>query len=74
MYMIFQILGTPNDEEMEFVTDKKARQYIKSFPKMKKVNLQDILHGSGAEGIDLLTKMLVFNPANRITVSNALKH
>lgn len=30
--MIFKVLGTPKDKDVEFVTDDKAIEYLKSFP------------------------------------------
>jgi len=49
-------------------------EYLKSFPVMKSVNIKDIYPGCSDEGIDLLKKMLIFNPATRITIDTALDH
>ena len=32
MYQIFQVLGTPQGDDISFVTDQKAVAYLKSFP------------------------------------------
>jgi len=29
--MIFDIIGTPNEDEKSFITDKKALDYLESF-------------------------------------------
>jgi mitogen-activated protein kinase 1/3 len=39
MTIIFSVLGSPPSEELDFITDEKALEYIKSFPKTKKINL-----------------------------------
>jgi len=72
--IIFSVLGTPTDEEFEFVTDAKAIEYLKSFPTRKKVDLAELYPGSGKEALDLLEKMLAFNPKKRITIDEALTH
>jgi len=74
MFMIFQILGTPSEEDLDFITDSKALDYINSFSKQKKSDLMEIYPGCPSEAISLLEKMLVFNPKKRIRVEEALKH
>lgn len=72
--MIFQVLGTPCEKDMDFITDSKAIEYIKSFPYMKKVDFKDLYTGSTDESIDMLDKTIVFNPRLRITIDQALNH
>lgn len=72
--IIFSVLGTPSEEEFDFVTDAKAVEYLKSFPPHKRVDLGELYPGSSKEAIDLLGKMLIFNPKKRITIDEALSH
>jgi mitogen-activated protein kinase 1/3 len=72
--VIFSILGTPNEDDMDFVTDAKAIEYLKSFPAKKKVDLKEIYPGSIVESLDFLTKTILFNPRKRLTIDEALKH
>lgn len=72
--MIFDIIGTPNEEDTSFVTDTKAQEYLKSFPGRERANLRESYPGIGDEGIDLLNKMLVFNPFFRPSVDECLEH
>jgi mitogen-activated protein kinase 1/3 len=37
--MIFEILGTPEENDIAFVTDLKAISYLKSFPPVPRVDL-----------------------------------
>ena len=72
--VIFEVIGTPTEEEMEFVTDKNGIVYLKSIQPLPKSNLKSRFPGSTDEALDLLDKMLKFNPKNRITVNEALEH
>ena len=72
--IIFQVIGTPSDEDKSFVTDMKAHQYLKAFPQNKRENLSFRYPGAGQDAIDLLDKMLLFNPYFRITIDEALAH
>lgn len=59
---------------MDFVTDKKAIEYLKSFPKKKRVNFSEIFPGAVPEALDFLDKCLQFNPRKRITIADAIAH
>ena len=74
MNVIFSILGTPTSEDVEFVSDHKALQYLKSFPETKKLDLKELYKGSSSEAIDFVSKLVVFNPKKRMTVDQALSH
>ena len=56
--VIFEILGTPSDEDMAYVTDAKAIGYLKSFVPIERVNLQEKYPGASEDANDLLNKML----------------
>ena len=56
--VIFDVLGTPNDEDISFVTDAKATGYLKSFTPVERVNFSQKYAGASAEGTDLLNRML----------------
>lgn len=72
--VIFQVLGTPNEDDISFVTDQKAQEYLNSFSKIERQNIGEIYKGCGEEGIDLLEKFLQFNPYFRISVDDCLSH
>lgn len=76
LWLIIEILGTPNMEDYYNIKLKRAREYIRSLPFVKKVPLKQIFNDETINplAIDLLEKLLVFNPAKRITVDNALLH
>lgn len=74
MSVIFDVIGSPNEEDKSFVTDQKALEYLNAHPKKEKVNLATIYPGAGEEAIDLLHRVLIFNPYFRITIDECLDH
>lgn len=59
---------------MDFVTDKKAIEYLKSFPKKKRVDFKEIFPGATDEAVDFLDRTLQFNPRRRITIDESIEH
>ena len=74
MNLIFSVLGTPTKNDMKFITNEKALEYIKSLKKQPKIPFNKIYKDANPLALDLLEKMLVFNPHERITVDEALAH
>jgi mitogen-activated protein kinase 1/3 len=72
--IIFSVLGTPKEDDFEFVTDAKAIDYLRSFPFKKPVDLQELYPAATAEALDLLRKMLQFNPKKRINIEDSINH
>lgn len=72
--VIFEIIGTPTEEEMSFVTDAKALEYLKTFTTRPRVDFKELYPAAGKDAIDLVNKMLVLNPYFRINIQEALAH
>ena len=73
--MIFSMIGTPQDEmDVSFISDKQAEDYIKIFANKPGVDFEEKYPNASKEAIDLLTKMLTFNPYYRITLDEILNH
>jgi len=72
--IIFSVLGTPKEEDFEFVTDAKAIDYLRSFPFKKPVDLQELYPAATADALDLLRKMLQFSPKKRINIEESINH
>lgn len=72
--VIFDVLGTPNESDMSFVTDAKAIDYLSSFQKRDRKDLKEIYPAAGDDAIDFLNKILTLNPYFRITVDDLIKH
>ena len=72
--MIFEVLGAPNDEDMSFVTDQKAIDYLNSFKEMKRIDFMEKYPAASEVAIDFLEKILVFNPFFRLSLEDAINH
>ena len=72
LFSIFKILGTPTEETWPGVTELPS--YSSKFPKFHRRNLKDILVGADPLAVDLIEKMLIYDPAQRITAKDALDH
>jgi mitogen-activated protein kinase 1/3 len=47
---------------------------LNAFPKRERVDLATVYPGAGEEAIDLLHKILVFNPYFRLSIDECLDH
>lgn len=72
--VIFEVIGTPTEEDKSFVTDTKALDYLEAFPQHPKCDYNKLYPGAGEDAINLLSGILIFNPYFRITVDEALAH
>ena len=72
--LITRVIGSPEESDMGFISSEKARRYIRSLPKSPRVDFGKVYPDAEPAAIDLINKMLVFNPQRRITVEEALAH
>lgn len=74
--LIFGVLGTPRGRDLRAVPSRRAREYIATLPRSEGiVPLARVFPpGTSPEGIDLLRRMLRFDPRGRITAEQALAH
>ena len=68
---IFKLLGVPNDTNWPNVNQLSDYKY---FERGEPLTIKKKFARCSPEAIDLLEKMLVLNPNNRISCENALKH
>lgn len=71
---IHEVVGTPIKSELDFITNPKAQQYVASLPAKPSVSWDKIYPGKDKRLLDILDKLLAFNPASRLTVEAALAH
>lgn len=72
--LILDVLGTPTMEDYYGIKSRRAREYIRSLPFKKRIPFSAMFPKTSPQALDLLEKLLAFNPAKRITVEDALKH
>ncbi|CAH3014102.1 unnamed protein product [Porites evermanni] len=72
LFRIFRILGTPTEKNWPGVS--QLQDYKTSFPKWSGEGLKKAVPQLDENGLDLLEKMLLYNPAKRISAKAALDH
>ncbi|WOL18426.1 mitogen-activated protein kinase [Canna indica] len=72
--LIVSVLGTMDDADLGFINNPKACRYVRSLPYSPGVPLANLYPNADPLAIDLLQKMLVFDPTKRISVTEALQH
>ncbi|CAH1767285.1 11335_t:CDS:2, partial [Entrophospora sp. SA101] len=72
--LILNVLGTPTMEDFYGIKSRRARDYIRSLPFKKRVPFSHMLPNANPLAINMLEKLLTFNPSKRITAEDALKH
>lgn len=72
LFKIFQILGTPDKEVWPEI--HLLPHFKETFPKWNPVKLSNIFVDLDVNGINLLKKLLYYDPNQRITAKQALQH
>jgi len=72
LFKIFRCLGTPNEETWPGVSSFK--DYKPTFPQWTGNHLAKQVPGIEPLGLDLLKRMLVYEPSKRISAREALQH
>jgi len=72
LFRIFRCLGTPNEEIWPGVS--QFPDYKTTFPQWNPVPLKTAVDGLDELGLDLLSKMLTYEPSKRISARDALRH
>jgi len=72
--LIVETLGAPSKEDLSMINNPQAVEYIRALPKREKVAFEKLYPQASPEAIDLLSKMLVFDPRKRITAAQSLEH
>ena len=71
---IMEITGRPSQEDIESIQSSLATTMLDSLPPSKPKSLLEIFPTASEEALDMVDKMLQFNPEKRLSAEDALKH
>jgi len=71
---ILRVLGTPDDATLRRIAQESPEIQLRPFPRMPKIPFAQLYPKASALAIDLLEKLLVFDPSRRLSCEEALRH
>ena len=71
---IIAVTGTPKMEDLNFIQKKDAKEFFLKLVKRTKLTWSSLFPNANPIALDLLEKMLTFNPKKRYTVDQCLSH
>ena len=74
LQLITDVMGTPTEEDVRSIRGAYARRVLRSLPYRPKKPMDRVFGGAHPQAINLMEKLLVFNPTKRCTASEALQH
>ncbi|RZR94578.1 hypothetical protein BHM03_00023293 [Ensete ventricosum] len=67
MRLITELIGTPTESELEFILNEDARRYMRHLPRYPRQSFATLYPHINPVAIDLIERMLTFDPTKRIT-------
>ncbi len=71
---VLEITGRPSKDDIAGIQSTQAGAIVDSLKVSRHKSLKDIMPTLGAEGLDLVKRLLQFNPSKRPNVEQALRH
>jgi serine/threonine protein kinase len=74
MQKINDLLGNPDQKLINQIEDRENKEFMLGLPKRKGQDFSKLFSGANPQAIDLIKKMLTYDPDTRITIEEALAH
>lgn len=71
---VLKVTGMPTQEDIDSMNSPHCSKIFATIPPTKKVSLESIFPTASEDAIDLMKKLLKFNPSDRLTVEESLEH
>lgn len=71
---VLELIGMPKPEDIDSVDSQHTRTILNSIKITKKRSFSSMFAGASEDALDLLRRLLTFNPNHRLTAEEALKH
>ena len=72
--LIFDVIGSPKHHEVAHIKSRQAKKFLASVESKKSVDLSTLYPDCNPVAVDLLKKLLVFEPSHRLTSQQVLAH
>ncbi|KAJ3031340.1 MAPK protein hog1 [Rhizophlyctis rosea] len=72
--IITELLGTPPDDVIQTICSENTLRFVQSLPRREKIPFTKRFPNADPMAVDILEKMLVFDPRKRINAEQALAH
>ncbi|GMF14644.1 unnamed protein product [Phytophthora lilii] len=74
LHLILQLVGSPPPDDMGFITNMKAKRWMARQQQQEGKPLNSVCPNAPTEALDLMSKLLQFDPRKRISVDDAIAH
>ena len=74
MMMITNLIGKPEAALIDQIEDNDNRTFMRQLPMNRGKDFTELFRGANEHAIDMIKRMLTFDPERRITIDQALAH